>query len=135
MKTPALALAFGVLVAASAPAAPPDAPEPKPAATPAPAKPRFKFQAYNGDHKAAGAEKDMEFQVKRLDSVQSGSEFLHLGDTIRGTTYKLFRFEYKSRLNTQINETEDVSELTLINTDTKEMLVLALAIINGSVRR
>jgi hypothetical protein len=75
--------------------------------------------AYDGDPKNP---KDMSFQVSRLD-VRQPTEFLKLGQSIPGTTFKLFKFEFKTRTEPKCGE-QDASELTLLNTATNETLVL-----------
>ena len=100
--------------------APPDADKAKPAAH---AKPSLRFAAYDGDRRKTDP-KDMNFQVNRLD-VRQPSEFLKLGGTVTGSKFKLTKFEFKTRQNPK-GDDEDISELTLTHTETKETIVLVL---------
>ena len=88
-----------------------------------PQLPQFRFVAYDRDP-AKTDPKNMTFQINRLD-VRHPAHFLKLGDTIEGTAYKLLKFQYKTRTHPRYGE-EDASELTLLNTATKETLVLTL---------
>ncbi len=85
---------------------------------------RLLFNAYDGNPKKDGPAK-MEFQINTIDLKQP-SEFLKIGETITKTKWKLAKFEFKSVLNPKTGESDDVSELTLVNTETKETLVLIL---------
>ena len=84
----------------------------------------FLFTAYAGDAKKDGPEK-MEFQINTIDLKQP-SEFLKLGDKVPNTKWKLTKFEYKTRINPQTREAEDVSELTVTNSETNQEVVLIL---------
>ena len=94
----------------------------KPAAAHAPF--HLMFNSYDGDPKKDAPDK-FSFGINTIDLKQP-SEFLKIGDIVRKTKWKLAKFEYKSALNAKTGEPEDVSELTLINTETKENLVLIL---------
>ena len=83
-----------------------------------PAKPALVFQAYDGDPKNPAA---MHFQV----SNNKRNHFLQLGDTVPKTTFKLTKFEIKTREHPKYGK-EDASELTLTNSSTGETLVLAV---------
>jgi len=83
---------------------------------------RFKFLAANGDPKKP---ETMEFQVNPLDAG-AATQFLKLDQPIEGTKYKVSKFEFKEKLNESTQEKEDVSELTVVNTETNESVVLAL---------
>ncbi len=85
---------------------------------------RLLFNAYDGDPKKDTPEK-FEFQINTIDLKQP-SEFLKIGATITKTKWKLAKFAYKTVINPKTEEPEDVSELTLVNTETKETLVLIL---------
>ena len=98
--------------------APPDADKTQPAAS---ANPTFRFASYNGDPTNP---KNIDFQIKRLD-VSGPTHFYKLGDTVTGTKLKLTKFDFKTRQNPKGGD-EDVSELTLVNTETKESIVLVL---------
>ena len=85
---------------------------------------RLLFNAYDGDPKKDTPEK-FEFQINTID-LRQPSEFLKIGSTIAKTKWKLTKFEYKTRMNPIIQELEDVSELTLTNTETSVVIVLIL---------
>ena len=94
----------------------------KPAAAHAPFP--FRFMSYSGDPKKDGPEK-MDFQITTLD-LKRPSEFLKLGNMISKTKWKLAKFAYKTRPNPRTNELDDVSELTLVDTETKQEVVLII---------
>ena len=105
--------------------------EDKPAAAPAPF--RFLFNAYAGDPKKDGPGK-MEFQINTIDLKQP-SEFLKLGETVRNTKWKLSKFEFKMAPNNpNVGEIEDISELTLVNAETKQEIVLILNRVTDTAR-
>ena len=85
---------------------------------------RFLFNAYDGDPKKDGPAK-MEFQINTID-LRQPSEFLKIGETISNTKWKLVKFEFKTVLNPQTKEQEDVSELTLLDTGINRPVVLIL---------
>ncbi len=89
---------------------------------------RFIFQSYDGDPKKTEA---MSFQINTLD-LKAPTEFPKLGDKVPKTNYRLEKFEFKEALNKNTGEKEDVSELTLINTDTNEPIVLVLTKVTNS---
>ena len=120
MRTLLPALASSALLFGSLLAAPPEEATPK--APDAKAGTRLKFQAYDGDEKEQAK---MTFQINTLDSRQP-SEFLQIGESIRNTSFKLEKFVFKAVKNPTTGENEDVSELTIVNTKTKENLVLVL---------
>ncbi len=82
----------------------------------------LKFQTYDGDPKKNP--ETMNFQINTL-SLRQPSEFLKLGDTVPKTTYKLEKFEFKE-VEDKNTGTKDVSELTVLNTETNEHVVLIL---------
>jgi len=92
---------------------------------------RLKFQAWDGDLKKPEA---MTFQINTLDLKQP-TEFLKLGDTVARTKFKLQKFEFKEVPNPSTGEKDDVSELTVINTETDEPVVLVLNKIVDSPNR
>jgi hypothetical protein len=98
--------------------APPDADKTQPAPA---AKPTLRFQAYDGDPTKTDP-KDMSFQINWADRR---SNFLKLGDTVPNTDFKLTKFEFKTRPNLKRGQ-EDASELTLVHTATKQVIVLVL---------
>ena len=81
---------------------------------------RLKFQTYDGDPKKPEA---MDFQINTLD-LRQPSEFLKIGDMVPKTKYKLQKFEFKEVENKKTGETNDVSELTLLNTESNDEIVL-----------
>ena len=85
---------------------------------------RLLFNAYDGDPKKDKPEK-FEFQINTIDLKQP-SEFLKIGDKVTNTKFKLEKFEYKTQLNPNTGEQEDVSELTVSNVETDEKIVLIL---------
>ena len=85
---------------------------------------RLRFLGYDGDPKKDKPEK-FEFQINTLD-LRQPTEFLKLGDTVSKTNFKLEKFEYKTAKNKNTDEEEDVSELTVRNTETGDKAVLIL---------
>ena len=81
---------------------------------------RLKFQTYDGDIKQP---EGMTFQINTLDLKQP-SEFLKLGDTVAKPKFNLMKFEFKEAENKGTGSTEEVSELTVVNTETEETVVL-----------
>jgi hypothetical protein len=100
-------------------AAPPSTPPQN--AAPSPAVFRLIFQSYDGDPKQP---QNMSFQINTLDRRQP-SEFLKIGETIPGTKWKLLKFESKTKKGRDADDV-DVSELTVINTETKETAVMVI---------
>lgn len=86
-----------------------------------PAKQSLRFAGYDGDPRDP---KNVKFVIKEL-TVPQRPQFLRLGDIVEGTKLKLTKFEFKTRKG-PTNPEEDVSELTLTNTETKETIVLVL---------
>jgi hypothetical protein len=120
MKTLAVIACFILHCHCDIYAAPSGADNIQPAST---AKPTLRFGAYDGDPKKT-VPKDMAFQIMRLD-VRQPSQFLKLGNIIKGTKFKLTKFEFKTRPNPKGDE-EDVSELTITNVETKEAAILVI---------
>ena len=83
---------------------------------------RLIFNAYDGDPKKDTPEK-FSFQINTIDLHQP-SEFLKIGEPVPNTKFKLEKFEYKTKLNVGTGDEEDVSELTLVNTETNEQIIL-----------
>ncbi len=81
---------------------------------------RLLFNAYDGNPAKPEA---MQFQVNTID-VNLPTQFRKLGEQIEGTKFKVLKFELKSRLDSSTGENEDVSELTVQNTDTQALVVL-----------
>jgi hypothetical protein len=84
---------------------------------------RLVFKSYDGDPKVDPQGMKMEFQIDTID-LRQPSSFLKLGDSVANTKFKLEKFEFKTAFNPKIQENEDVSELTLVNTETGGKIVL-----------
>jgi len=85
---------------------------------------RLRFDSYDGDPKKTKPE-DFTFQINTIDR-RGHTEFLKLGDTVSGTHFKIEKFEYKTGKNASTGEDEDLSELTVVNTETNDKAVLIL---------
>lgn len=85
---------------------------------------RLLFNAYDGDAKKDNV-KNISFQINTID-IQQPSEFLKLGEMVSRTKFKLESFKFVEKMNNQIGEMEDFSELTLVNVETSETVVLVL---------
>jgi len=83
---------------------------------------RLKFQAYDGDTTKPAT---MDFQVNPLDAG-ARTQFVKIGQDIEGTKFKVMKFEKKERLNDKTGEQQDVSELTVENTETGDSVALIL---------
>lgn len=83
---------------------------------------RLVFKSYDGDPKKDKPEK-FSFQIDTIDLKQP-SDFLKLGDLVPNTKFKLEKFEYKTAYNDKIQDKEDVSELTLVDSETGDKIVL-----------
>jgi hypothetical protein len=86
---------------------------------------RLRFLAYDGDLKKDPKFEKFSFQIKTMD-LRQPSEFLSIGDTVANTKFKLEKFEYKTKMNPSTLDEEDVSELTVVNTETGDKAVLVL---------
>ncbi len=84
---------------------------------------RFRFDAYDGDR--AKPSSLMTFQINTLDLKQS-TEFLEAGQMVRNTKFKIEKFTYKAQMNPNTGVENDVSELSLLNTETQEHVTLIL---------
>jgi len=111
-----ISMAFAPAGFAASPSPPP------PTVAPSPQVSRFIFQAYDGE---PAQPQNMSFQIERLDRRQS-SEFLKIGETIPRTKWKLLKFEEKTMKKPNAEDV-DVSELTVINTETKETAVMVIS--------
>jgi hypothetical protein len=89
---------------------------------------RLKFQAYDGNPQQPQA---MDFQVNPLDAG-ARTQFVKIGDVIEGTKFKVIKFESKQKLNDSTGEQQDISELTVENTETSDSVALILAQIVSS---
>jgi hypothetical protein len=72
---------------------------------------RLRFDARNGDV----------LQINTLD-LDAPTQFLKVGDQVKGTKFKVAKFEQKFAPRDGIRK--DVSEVTLVNTDTNEPIIL-----------
>jgi len=97
------------------------APADEPAKAPAFIETGFqvKFSAYDGDVLRGEDFKKFDFFVNLLDFGRR-TEVLKLGDSIPHTHWKLVKFEYK------MQGEDEVSELTLANSVTHEVIVLPI---------
>jgi len=86
---------------------------------------RFKFQAYDGDPKKDPEGKMMTFQINPLDAG-GRTKFVNLDQEIEGTKFKVSKFQFKEQANAKTGDNDDVSELTLTNTETNDTVVLVL---------
>ena len=80
------------------------------------------FQAWDGDPKKP---QDMTFQINAI-SRASKTEFLKLGEKVANSPFRLEKYEEKKQVNPKTGEEEDVSELSIRNTETNEVVVLVL---------
>lgn len=76
---------------------------------------RLKFAAYD----------ESSYQINALD-LKLPSQFLKVDDKIEGTNFRILKFEKKTVLNPSTGIDSDVSELTIINEENKEEVVLIL---------
>jgi hypothetical protein len=89
----------------------------------------LRFQALDGDPLKDKPE-NLSFQINTL-SVRQPTQFLKLGDQIPKTKFKVEKFEYKMA-KTASDTDIDVSELTLLNTETGASVVLVMNKITDS---
>ena len=80
------------------------------------------FQSTDGDPKKP---KEMTFQINAI-SRGSKTEFLKLGEKVANSPFRLEKYEEKKQINKTTDVEEDVSELTVINTETNTPVVLVL---------
>jgi hypothetical protein len=83
---------------------------------------RVTFAAWDGDLKKP---ETLQFQINTVDLKQP-TTFVKVGELIPNTKFKVDRFESKHRKNVKIDEMEEVSELTVIDTESSEASVLVL---------
>jgi hypothetical protein len=88
---------------------------PKPAAT------KLRFMSYDVDRK-----NPKKITVSISVSTKDRTYFVEVGDPIPGTTFQVQTFEKKTRPRIDRTGDEDLSELTLINVETKEVTVLTI---------
>ena len=91
---------------------------------------RLLFNSYDGDPKKDKPE-NFSFQINTIDLKQP-SEFLKIGETVARTKFKLLKFEHKTQLNPKTEDLEDVSELTVINTETNQPVILVFNRVSDS---
>lgn len=91
---------------------------------------RLLFNAYDGDAKKDKFE-NISFQINTLDLKQP-SEFLKLGETVAKTKFKLVSFKFVEKINGSTGDNEDVSELTVVNVETEEKVILVLKRVTDS---
>lgn len=84
---------------------------------------RLLFQAYDGD---SAKPDEMTFQINAVDRGRK-TEFLKIGQKVANSPYKLEKFELKVKVNPSTGSEEDVSELTVKNTETNDDVVLVKA--------
>lgn len=84
---------------------------------------RLLFQAYDGE---PAKPEEMSFQINAVDRGRK-TEFLKIGQKVGGSPYKLEKFELKMKVNPKTGSEEDVSELTVLNTETNDTVVLVKA--------
>ena len=85
---------------------------------------RLVFKWYDGDPKKDKPDK-FSFQIDTLD-LRQPSEFLKIGEMVPKTKFKLDKFEFKEVYDEKIQDKKEVSELTLVNTETGDKVVLIL---------
>lgn len=80
------------------------------------------FKTFDGD---INKPKTWQFQVDTID-IKQPTAFLKIGEMIPSTKFKLERYAAKEVENVKIKVMVDASELTLVNTETGESVVLVL---------
>lgn len=78
------------------------------------------FMGYDGDPAKPDT---LNFQINAA-SLSQPTQFLKLGQPVEGSKYRAEKFESKTKLNPSTGLDEDVSELTLLNTESNEAVVL-----------
>ena len=91
---------------------------------------RLLFNAYDGDPKKDKIDK-FGFQINTMD-LRQPTEFLKIGEKVTNTKFKLDKFEYKTQINPNTKEEEDASELTVVNVETDEKIILVLGRVTDS---
>ncbi len=81
---------------------------------------RLKFQSWDGDAKKP---EEMTFQINTLD-LRQPTAFLHIGEAVSKTKFKIQKFEEKHAEKNGIQE--DTSELTLLDTEFNVPVVLIM---------
>lgn len=70
--------------------------------------------------------KDPKLMTFAINSRGKKTEFLKLGDKVDKSPFRLEKYEEKKKLNPKTGDEEDVSELTVLNTETNDPVVLVL---------
>jgi|GEM_PF-604190 len=83
---------------------------------------RLLFQAVDGDP-AKQKPEELSFQMNAIDRGRK-TEFLKLGEKVANSPYRLEKFEFKEAINPSTQDKADVSELTVVNTETNDSVVL-----------
>jgi hypothetical protein len=83
---------------------------------------RLLFQAYDGD---PAKPKEMSFQINAVDRGRR-TEFLKLGEKVANSPFRLEKFEMKTITNPNTGAEEDVSVLTMTNTESGDPVALTL---------
>jgi hypothetical protein len=83
---------------------------------------RLLFNAWDGDVKK---QESLEFQINTVD-VHQPTQFVKIGDVIAGTKFKVMTFEEKNVINPNTGTHQDVSELTVQNTETGDNVILVI---------
>ena len=81
---------------------------------------RLLFQAYDGD---PAKPQKMIFQIIALDRGRK-TDFLKIGEKVSNSFYRLEKFEFKEVVNQSTRGKQDVSELTVVNLETGDAVVL-----------
>jgi hypothetical protein len=85
---------------------------------------RLVFKSYDGDPKKDKLEK-FSFQIETIDRRQP-TEFLKIGEMVPNTKFKLETFQFKEAKNLNTGEMDDVSELTVVDTESSDKIVLIM---------
>jgi len=84
---------------------------------------RLVFPSYDGDPNKPDT---LSFQINTIDVRQPSQFGLKVGDAVAGTKFKITKFRFKKETNASTGEEQDVSELTLQNTENHDELVMPL---------
>jgi hypothetical protein len=76
------------------------------------------FKGYDGD-----PAKPDTLNVQ-INAAAQPTQFRKIGDLVEGSKYRVEKFEYKTKLNPSTGNQDDVSELSLLNTESNETVVL-----------
>jgi len=83
---------------------------------------RLLFNAWDGDVKNPSS---LQFQINTVD-VHQPTQFVKIGDVIAGTKFKVIKFEQKQVTNPKTDSTQDVSELSVQNTENGDNVLLVI---------